>query len=56
MVDEKVPSGPLKTVLSRRTFVNDPHVEKFVLDEIVALVEKVLMSQKNTSNHANRQY
>jgi pyruvate decarboxylase len=36
---EKVPSGRLKTPLSPLVLHNDPDTEKFVIDEIVKLVE-----------------
>jgi pyruvate decarboxylase len=40
MVHEKIGSRALKTPLRRHSPVNDPDVEKFVLDEIVKLVEQ----------------
>jgi pyruvate decarboxylase len=39
MVDQKISSAPLAAPLSPRAPVNDPSVEKFVLDEIVKLAE-----------------
>jgi hypothetical protein len=56
MVDEMVFSAPLHTPLGRRLFPNDPHVEKFVLDEIVGLAKQVSILSEETTDDANRQY
>jgi TPP-dependent 2-oxoacid decarboxylase len=39
MVDQKISSAPLSTPLARRVPVNDPSIEKFVLEEIAKLAK-----------------